>query len=253
MERSSLTDDTRNHYESLIGQVGEKYFYDRWMSNPIAKSQYFQTVKAIQMAFSFVPPNGHWLEIGSGPGTWTDLCLRLAKTLAVFDISSEFLKVMKQKYRDEKRLTDFICGDFIGDIALLDNRRFDTIFSARALEYMSNKVAMVKYCVDHLNSGGHLIIITKNPRWRDKQRSKIHSDDIHRDQIYWRELQDTFCNLGLQNVMVFPAAFGSYMPPLNNRFGTWLSTLLFGRMYRNPMTPMFDWITESYLIIGKAP
>ena len=253
MGNSSLTDDTREHYESLIRQVGERYLHDRWMSNPIAKSQYHQTVKAIQLAFCSVPSNGDWLEIGSGPGTWTDFCLNSAKTLTVFDISSEFLKVMKRKYHGEQRLTDFICGDFIEDAGLLGKRSFDTIFSGRALEYMSNKTVMVKTCFNHLNAGGQLIIITKNPRWRDKQRSHSHSDNIHRDQIYWRKLQATYCDQGFQNVMVFPAALGSYMSPLNNRFGTWISTRIFNRIYRKPMAPIFDSITESYLIIGKKP
>ncbi len=252
MSNSNLTEETREHYQNLIGDVGEKYFNDRWMSNPVAKAHYRQTVKAIRHAFTDLPDNLSTLEVGSGPGTWTGLCLEKAGSMKVFDISDEFLKVMKQKYKDESRMKSYVQGDFAEDITNLQGEAFDLIFSGRALEYMTDKSRVVSNCFDHLNDGGQLVIITKNPMWRDKLSSS-ETKGIHRAQIYWKDLESIFREQGFEDIKVYPAAMGSYLTPFNNKVGIWLSNLVFQLTYEKPMTKRVDSLSESYLISARKP
>jgi len=251
MENNEITEETREHYEDLISEVGEQYFNKRWMSNPVARSHYHQTVKAINHILVRCPQDLDVLEVGSGPGTWTNVLLEVSRTLKVFDISSEFLKVMKHKYQSESRVRDFICGDFVEDSARLNGEQFDMIFSGRALEYMSSKQQVVENCYDHLKDNGYLVIITKNPMWRDKRLSKKDNEGIHRAQIYWKDLSSMFYEQGFEDVKVLPAAMGSYHFPLNNRAGACISDLVFKFTFKKPMNESIDALTESYLIIGR--
>ena len=252
MSNSNLTEETREHYQNLIGDVGEKYFNDRWMSNPVAKAHYRQTVKAIRHAFTDLPDNLSTLEIGSGPGTWTDLCLEKASSMKVFDISDEFLKVMRDKYKDETRMKAFIQGDFAEDTDNLQGDSFDLVFSGRALEYMTDKARVVSNCFNHLKDGGQLVIITKNPMWRDKLNSS-ETTGIHRAQIYWKELESIFHAQGFKDIRIYPAAMGSYLAHFNNKVGIWLSSLVFQLTYRKPMSKRVDPLAESYLIRARKP
>lgn len=252
MSNSNLTEETREHYQKLIGDVGEKYFTDRWMSNPVAKAHYRQTVKAVRHAFTNLADNLSVLEIGSGPGTWTDLCLEKASSMKVFDISDEFLKVIKNKYINEPRMKAYIQGDFAGDSANLQGESFDLVFSGRALEYMTDKARVVSNCFSHLNDGGQLVIITKNPMWRDKQKSR-ETSGIHRAQIYWKDLESMLHTQGFEDIKIYPAAIGSYLAPFNNRVGAWLSRLVFQLTYRKPMSERIDPLAESYLISARKP
>ena len=252
MSNTDLTEETREHYQSLIGDVGEKYFNDRWMSNPLAKAHYRQTIKAIRHAFADLPANISTLEVGSGPGTWTDLCLEKASSMKVFDISDEFLKLMRNRYNDESKMKAYIQGDFIEDVANLKGETFDLVFSGRALEYMTDKIRVAANCFNHLNEGGQLIIITKNPMWRDKLKSN-DTTGIHRAQIYWKDLETIFHEQGFVDIKIYPAAMGSYFFPLYNKVGIWLSNLVFQLTYRKPMSKLVDPLAESYLIKARKP
>lgn len=252
MSNSDLTEETREHYQNLIGDVGEKYFNDRWMSNPLAKAHYGQTVKAIRHAFTDIPANISALEIGSGPGTWTDLCLEKASKMKVFDISDEFLKLMRHKYKDESKMEAYVQGDFAEDVNNLQEESFDLVFSGRALEYMTDKVRVITNCFNHLKDGGQLVIITKNPMWRDKLKSG-DNDGIHRAQIYWKDLETIFHEQGFVDIEIYPAAMGSYFSPLYNKVGIWFSNLVFQLTYGKPMTKTVDSLSESYLIKARKP
>ena len=248
---TKLSQATKAHYEELIGRIGDDYIDYRWKRHPVSRSHYLQTQKSVEFAFGRLGDGiEHLLEIGCGPGTWTDICLRHSKQMTIVDISSEMLKLVQERFAGAP--IDFHCGDFICQEIRLP-ARFDVIFSARALEYMDNKRAMVEKSAALLKPGGRLVIITKNPAWLDKKRetSAAGGDDIHCDWIAHRELEGFYEANGLVDVVSFPVCLGSYYAPLNNRLAIKMCGLMQARVHRKPITRGIDFFAESYMTIGR--
>lgn len=254
MGNEELAALTRNHYESLIKDVGSAYTDYRWKSNPVQRSHYRHTRYAVDSLFiDNARRVDKLLEVGCGPGVWTDICLRHSNSVSLVDISEEMLRVAKAKYRNENRIEDYYCGDYIQTAPSLPVG-FDIIFSARAIEYMSNKTIMVNESYRLLASGGLLAVITKNPMWKDKlQSSPQKTDGIQRDWIYWKDMAVMFRRAGFNHVFVRPVAIGSYFPPFNNWAGIMFCNSLHLAIRNNDMRESYDKMTESYMIVGKKP
>ncbi len=252
MANQELTTATKQHYEDLIGELGEQYLFHRWGDHPVKRSHYRHTKRAIETIFDkHVGYVDDLLEVGCGPGVWTDIMLQHAKKVTLFDISEEMLKVAKNKYRNNANLKAFVQGDYIADANTLSDK-FDVIFSARAIEYMSDKQKMVRQSHELLRPGGALVIITKNPAWHDKKRDgNREKAGIQTDWIGWGTLTGLFHDAGFQPVSVFPVAQGSYYPPFNNRLGVLVSDLVATLRYRRVMRASYDYLSESYLVYGK--
>lgn len=252
MAKPDLTEATKQHYEDLVKQLGEKYFHHRWGDHPIKRSHYQHTKRAIETIFNAkINQVDDLLEVGCGPGVWTDLMLQHAKRVTLFDISHEMLKVAKRKYHNNPCIKDYIQGDYIETAPHLGHE-YDVIFSARAIEYMSDKRRMIAQSYNRLKPGGALVIITKNPDWHDKKREKGQPGSaIQTDWISWKNLESLYRESGFSQVGVYPVALGSYYTPFNNWVGIFvcntLSTLLRGREMRG----QYNYLSESYLIYGK--
>jgi ubiquinone/menaquinone biosynthesis C-methylase UbiE len=248
---TKLSQATKTHYEDLIGRIGDDYIDYRWKRHPVSRSHYQHTKKAVEFAFnSLFCTVENLLEIGCGPGTWTDICLRHTKMMTIVDISSEMLKLVQERFAESP--INYHCGDFISQQIQLP-ASFDVIFSARALEYMDNKRAMVEKSVALLKPGGQLVIITKNPAWLDKRRKTNSTDgnDIHCDWIAHQQLESFYIANGLVNVATFPVCLGSYYPPLNNRLAIKIFNLVQERVHRKKITGGIDFLAESYMTIGQ--
>jgi len=258
MKNQKLTEATKNHYKKLMGKIGNGYIYYRWENHPIKKSHYMHTKKSIEYVFDkIVGEVEDLLEIGCGPGTWTDICLAHSKKITVLDISDEMIKLIENKFGNNFDI-DYICGDYLNEKVTL-SKKFDVIFSARALEYMSDKNLMIRKSYSYLKENGYLIIITKNPLWRDKifdEKKKIKGGssketDIQSDWIYWEKLSSLFLNNRFSVVKVLPVCIGSYYFPFNNFIGIKLCDLFYKVISNRQMAANYDFITESYMIIGK--
>ena len=247
-----LSQATRNHYQELIGQIGAGYIDYRWQRHPVSRSHYRQTRKAVEFAFRGIEPAGELLEIGCGPGTWTDICLAHGARLTIVDISSEMLKLVRERFSEAP--LDLHCGDFLNDGVEIP-RRFDVIFSARALEYMDDKEAMVAKSVRWLSPGGRLVVITKNPGWVDKHREDRRgaADTIHSGWIDWRTLEGHYRRHGLRDVVTYPVCLGSYYRPLSMAPAIRFCDLLQAGLHRHALRPGFDFLVESYMTIGRKP
>lgn len=253
MTKSDLTAETKQHYEELIGQLGEKYIVHRWGDHPVKRSHYRHTKRAIETVFDTkVGHVDNLLEVGCGPGIWTDIMLQHAKQVTLFDISEEMLKVSKHKYRNNANVKAFVQGDYIANVDKL-SEKFDVIFSARALEYMSDKRKMVTQSRALLQPGGALIIITKNPDWHDKVRERSHPEPgIQTDWVSWKTLAGYYRDAGFREVEIYPVAQGSYYQPFNNSIGILACDLAAALRRGRTMRDAYNYLSESYLIYGKA-
>lgn len=253
MDKTDLTTATKQHYESLIGELGDKYIYHRWGDHPVKRGHYRHTKRAIENIFDTkVGQVKELLEVGCGPGIWTDIMLQHAKQVTLFDISEEMLKVAKQKYRNNSNVKAYIQGDYIADVNRLSGK-FDVVFSSRALEYMSDKQKMVAQSHALLCPGGALVIITKNPDWHDKISDQNRSEsDLHMDWVSWETLAGYYRNAGFKDVAVYPVAQGSYFQPFNNSVGMLACDLMALLRYKKTMRESYNYLSESYLVYGKA-
>ncbi|MDD2580652.1 MAG: methyltransferase domain-containing protein [Desulfuromonadaceae bacterium] len=250
-----LSTATKKYYEDLIHDIGDDYFNYRWKNHPVNRSHYRHTKKSVEFSFSLIDGTAnHLLEIGSGPGTWTDICLSHTRKMTIVDISSEMLKVVRERFKNYQ--IELVCGDFISDEVLLPNG-INVIFSARALEYMDNKRAMVSKSCEILTDKGFLVIITKNPRWMDKVKESLQpaisyeNDILQSDWIEWSELEEYYRENGLKNVVTYPVCFGSYNAPLNNFISIKLCDLLHSFMFQRKISTTIDFLVESYMTIGQ--
>lgn len=248
-----LSDATRNHYEELIGSIGDEYIDYRWKRHPVSRSHFTQTQKSVEFAFGHLGSDiGHLMEIGCGPGTWTDICLRNSRQMTIVDISSEMLKLVRERFAGAP--VEYHCGDFISPEIDLP-AAFDVIFSARALEYMDNKQDMVKKSAGLLRPGGSLAIVTKNPAWMDrtKKLKTENREEIHSDWVSHQALESYYSSSGLLDVVTYPVCLGSYYPPLNNRLAIKIFDLIQSKVYRKPISAGIALVAESYLTIGRKP
>jgi len=257
---TKLTQNTREHYNRIGRDLGTSYEHERWFKGIIQKSHYNHTRKSIEWAIrNHIGTVKRCLEIGCGVGTWTDLFHQCADHMSIVDISEELLNVVKEKYKNQNK-TDYICCDFIEkDLPLHDS--FDAIFSIRALEYMSDKRMMAKRCYDYLRENGKVVIITKNPLWRDKiidnrnnfrdHHNEEQGSDIQTGWIPWSDLRNIFLQCNFRDVRIYPVAMGSYYRPFNNLIGTKACDLVHGIVYKRNMSNIMNNLTESYLLVGK--
>jgi ubiquinone/menaquinone biosynthesis C-methylase UbiE len=260
--------DIAKHYNSLLQDLEGEYIQQRWGDSEIKRRHYRQTELAIGRALERLESLGDVLEIGCGPAVWTPLFLAGAGSVALLDISEEMLKQARAriarldagKHAAKVRYTQ---GDFLEvDVA---KRSYDTIISARAFEYMSDKQAFVDKCLSVLRPGGSLILVTKNRNWYDQKRSTSALERVPADQIPveramqldlagWRDALAMFARAGFSSTAVYPVIIGSYDLPLFSRrpglaIADWLHRFAYRRRM-NSVVRVLDPLTESFLAVG---
>jgi SAM-dependent methyltransferase len=122
-------------------------------------------------------PTGDVLELACGPGTWTELLLRHASTLAAVDASAEMLALAAEKVGDGR--VRFIQADLFG---WRPDRTYDVVFfgfwlSHVPLERFESFWAMVGTC---LEPGGRVLFIDDAFRTDDELIEGPESATIRR-------------------------------------------------------------------------
>lgn len=259
------------HYNTLLKELKGEYIHSRWGDSEIKRRHYRQTEIAMASGLALVGASGDVLEIGCGPAVWTTLFLGSARNVSLLDISEEMLAQARVRVegwdggRHAGKVT-YTCGDFLS--VPLERARHDTVVSARAFEYMSDKPAFVRKAFDALRPGGSLLLVTKNRAWRDLVRTARNLAGVPRDQIpvgiamqldlvNWRDAAGMFRDAGFVDVSVHPVVIGSYDLPLFTKApGLAFADFVHRRVYREPMSTLPRWVdalTESFLVIGRKP
>jgi SAM-dependent methyltransferase len=260
--------DIAKHYNCLLQDLEGEYIQQRWGDSEIKRRHYRQTELAIGHALKGLVSVGDVLEIGCGPAVWTPLFLSEARSVSLLDISEEMLKQARARIAgldDGKNVAkvSYTHGDFIQvDVA---KRGYDTIVSARAFEYMSDKQAFVDKCFSVLRPGGTLILVTKNRNWYDLKRStrvlsRLPAEEIpveramQLDLVGWRDALGMLSRAGFAERCAYPVIIGSYdLPLFSRRAGLAIADLLHRVAYRRSLDSfirVLDPLTESFLVVG---
>lgn len=255
------------YYNQVIHDSGGDYIRHRWTDSKIKRNHYRQTERALRNALDKVESLGNVLEIGSGPAVWTPLILRRASQIQLLDISTGMLEMARQRIAKFDSGThaakvSYVCGDFVSKP--IDRRRFDSIVTIRAFEYMTGKTAALRKCYRLLKEGGKLLLVTKNKGWRDERRKLNRSGNTSSERMSvqaamqndlqgWRQLTNELRSVGFNEVSSFPVVLGSYYAPFQSRGGLIISDLLHRCFYRRSMIRLLDRLTESYLITATKP
>ncbi len=146
---------------------GKDYGYRRWRKNSIAKFDFNATEKAITN-FLEGKKYGSVLEVGCGPGTWTNYLCEHSQNVTAVDISDTMLKQAKENVNSDK--VEFIEGNILN---INFKKKYDLIFSIRAFEYFEDQRQFLLNCYNLLNDNGEIFIITKTKASYWYGRSKI--------------------------------------------------------------------------------
>jgi SAM-dependent methyltransferase len=259
------------YYDRLLEEVGGEYIHQRWGDSEIKRRHYRQTELAIRHVLGALPTFGDILEIGCGPAVWTPLFLAQAESVSLLDISEEMLshaRIRVEQWEGGRyaNKVSYTHGDFIE--LRLSEKSYDTIVSARAFEYMSDKATFVRKCFSLLRPGGTLLLVTKNKGWHDlKKRARAHVGvprgemsvalAMQLDLVGWRDAIVLFESAGFSTASVYPVIVGSYeWSLLASRAGLTFSDLLHRSVYRRPintLTRLVDPVMESYSVVGTKP
>jgi len=237
MKKSSITEIAKRTYNSK--DYGNRSYSEwKWLRKPHTKSIYNQTKFSIESTLDRKGLN--CLEIGIGDGIWTELLLKREFNVDGIDISTRMLDMAKERLGNR---INYILADF--NEVILKNK-YDLIYSIRCIEYIDDKKKAINKIYNLLNHSGKVIIVTKNPsfiaiKWQDR--------DMHKGQIYSKDLKILMHEAGFKDIKVIPAVFGkgihfAFIRKFNE---TILKKLIKTKKDIFVLNPLI----ESYLIIGE--
>ena len=227
----------------------EGYEFWRWKSNPNKRTDFEQTRISIEKHLVKKAKNA--LEIGCGPGTWTKMIVKKTENLDLLDISKEMLNEAKSVIGNR---ANYILGDFEKHI-FPEQSRYDLIVSIRALEYMSDKEAVVEKLFTLLRKGGRVFIITKNPYAELRKRVPFigmfsKTPEIHTGWIYYRDLEKLFRKAGFRDIKTYPVVWHPYFVYRTKIHNT-LTRQIHKKTHNKPIGDKCRRFIESYLITAK--
>lgn len=143
-------------------KVREYFDYDssrfadnRWLGSRVAREDYRVTKDYI---FHFLDIEGtdDVLEVGCGPGVWTDLVSSCCHRVTAVDISSDMLENARRRVVGQN--VTFRRADFAD---YQDTDTYDKILSVRAIEYFPDPAHAVCKMVSLMKPGGRTLVVTK--------------------------------------------------------------------------------------------
>lgn len=158
-ERILVINKKHETVKDYYDKVAIGYLHTRWFKKIENFFDYALIKRALEEELMQGRKVGEILEIGCGPGVWTDLFACFCKRVTAIDVSQKMINEARKSIKNKN--IKFICDDFMKHDF---NQLFNIIVSVRCIEYVQNKQAFVKKCCSLLKPYGKLIIVTKNPR-----------------------------------------------------------------------------------------
>lgn len=242
MDRNTL----EQLYDQRATKDGGNYEYRRWHKDPLREAQFEMMCDAISRhTMTFDECFGAYLELGPGPGTWTnvfvDRCPNASFTLV--DISEEMLALARNNVQAEDI-------SFIHSSAeqFTSDRQFDFFFSSRAVEYVDDKASVLENIISMLANGAHGVIVTKMPHYRRARLAGRDFSDLHRGQIAPRDLRSLLHEYGCTDISMYPAT--TNVPIFNSAR---LNMVCYQCVRNIPINPITAFFSESYIVTFTKP
>ncbi len=230
----------RRFYDIKVGEkIKTDYEYYRWFSTKRKIRQYNFSKKSLLFHLRDITFKD-CLEIGCGPGTWTKLLLEKypGAEFTCLDISKEMIKQFKKKIKNKRVKT--IAGDFL---YYKFNKKFEFIFSSRAIEYIPNKPKVIEKIYNLLEDKGKGIIITSPPHptvLRIKRFFGKKTDLEHTQRISVKEIKFLLEKSGFKNVYVCPILFSDFFLVPNS--------FLFNLLYKHKWGALSRMFASGYIV-----
>lgn len=256
-----------------IDKIREYFEYDahrfannRWFGSRVARYDYLIT-KEIFLKSLNLKSQDQVLEIGCGPGVWTEILAERVDKIRAIDISSNMIKEARSRVQRGN-----VLFEISGFLHYKNNQRYDKIVSIRTIEYMQDKTSVIRKIYNLLKPGGKAVIITKTPLsfftfrsqlgnlFRNifmvvKKKQKI-KPEIVMFKINPQELKNIFNACGFNRIKVslvilrLPWFFrGSYYLPFEEILFKFCNTIV-RKSFKFPafLNRILYFFSESYLI-----
>lgn len=130
------------------------------------------------------------LDVACGTGVLIpDYLERKAGSVTAIDISSEMVRIAKEKFEKENENVNILCGDV--ETAQFD-RKFDCIVVYNAFPHFSQPERLVKRLADCLKPGGTLTVAHGMSRAKIDHRHSGSASKVSRGLMSEEELADLF-------------------------------------------------------------
>lgn len=234
-------------YKTLsTAQTGGDYQKKRW-DTPMGRAHFETTRRTIvDRAFCVARGMHSYLEVGPGPGTWSQLFVEAHPDVffTLVDISEEMLSQAKRNLNSER--IEYVCSDFRAYEG--HKGAIDFFFSSRALEYIEDKAGFARKVALLLKPEGTGFVITKcGHPWRDTVRGR-KLPERHAHQTTPRALAREFKKAGLEIIDIGVATVTLplvHSPALNTAIWNIL------RLLPSFLIPMV--VAESFYISFRKP
>lgn len=240
--------DPKSFYnETMPRKTGGDYEHARWRTNRILAAQYGMMTDLLhRLVEPKIQQATSILEVGPGPGTWTELLLAAndQASYTLVDISREMLAQAQEKLGGRTNVS-LIESDLISFEA---SQQYEYFFSSRAIEYMSDKRKVCEKISHLLAPGASGAIITKMPkpifdRLRGRSVSSLHGAQIA-PQALVRLLAGT--GLVVEGVHIATAT----MPLIGSAS---LNELVYWSLKRLSLFFPLSLFAESYIVTFRKP
>lgn len=239
MEHNEKMKDFYN--DDVEKKYGDDYEKGRWFSNEIDRSRY-RMIKFAVSSFSKSVQYDSCFELGPGPGTWTKVLYGNSPTAKYFLLDiSEYMKGQFKKSFGDKNNVSYNLADF-GKASI--DKKFDVVFSSRAIDYMEPKKDIIQKFVSLLKSGGRGFVIAKMDHPLKKKLLGQKTEWQHTHIIDPNFFRETLRSSGCKNIKMRPVTV--YIPVLG-RIN--LFNLLAWKILRYcPLSFWNSFLVESYSI-----
>lgn len=247
MDRRDIYDINVSAYDADANRFLEARWKKDKKNYEIVKKEILRHLKPKQ--------NDILLDVGCGPGTWSEILSEFTSNLHVIDISSGMINGAKKRCPNAMFI---LCS---GDDLPYQHGLFDKILSVRVFEYFPDKDKTIKEFYRVLRSNGRLILITKSTPliWRIpdyiiyvlRNPSSIYNRIKNRPPkiVLWEKkisppnLKKLLAENDFKNIEHRPLTFSS--PDRNKKIEPIL------RILAKIFWPVYYIFCESYIIIAE--
>jgi ubiquinone/menaquinone biosynthesis C-methylase UbiE len=254
LKNSNCADVKSNHdkVRRYFDYDSSRFAENRWLGSDVAREDYNITSEFL-LEYLDVRDTDDVLEIGCGPGLWTDLVSRRCRYITAIDISKDML--IQAAKRVQARNVTFQQTDFE---EYDDSRTCDKVFSVRVIEYFTDPQQAVKKMCELTKKGGRMVVVTKTAPTLITVRAKLWGflkrfflrkgesalePAISMAKISPFRLRRMFLKCGCKNASIYPVVLRSPLFIHGRYLSPWLGEK-FQHKYEMAMLEFFNFLSR---------